>query len=113
MRSTTVVNRHHKIPYDVYVGRGTPWGNPYPVSEGSRESVIRRYEEYLRKNGELISQLDELQGLVLACSCAPRPCHGDILAAFADSLAETGELPRESISDRLFPEPKRPQLSFG
>lgn len=112
-RSTAVVNRHHKIPYDVYVGRGTPWGNPYPLSEGGREAVIRRYEEYLRGNAELIGRLPELQGKVLGCSCAPQPCHGDILAAFTDSLAETGELPDESVTDKLFPEPKRPQLSFG
>jgi len=113
MDATTVVNRHHRLPYDVYVGRGTPWGNPYLVSEGGREAVIHRYEEYLRGNSDLLQQLSELQGKVLACSCAPQPCHGDVLAAFADSLVETGELPRESVSDRLFPGPKRPQLSFG
>lgn len=111
--TTAVVNRHHRVPYDLYVGRGTPWSNPYPVGEGGRESAIRRYEEYLRSNEELLLVLPDLQGKVLCCPCSPLPCHDDILAAFADNLAETGKVPTDSVSDGLFPGPKRPQLSFG
>src|SRR5258706_8630156 len=28
---TTVANRDRGDIFDVYIGRGTPWGNPYPV----------------------------------------------------------------------------------
>lgn len=27
-KSTTVVNKHHGVPDDVYIGRGSQWGNP-------------------------------------------------------------------------------------
>lgn len=110
---TAVVNRHHRVPYDVYIGRGSIWGNPFPIEPGAdREQVIRRYEVYLRENRELLEQLTEIQGKTLACYCAPAPCHGDILAALADSLELTGSLPQDSVSDGLFPLPKRPKLSF-
>ncbi len=112
--STAVVNRHHRVPYDVYVGRGSIWGNPFPIGAGAdREQVIRRYEGYLRENQELLEELPSLQGRTLACYCAPAPCHGHIIAAFADSLASTGSIPDDSVSDRLFPGPRRQKLSFG
>lgn len=110
MKSTTVVNKYHKVPFDVYIGRGSPWGNPYPIGEDSRETVIRKYEEYLRANRKLLERLEELQGRSLGCYCAPAPCHGDILAAFVDSIVKTGAIPDYSISDELFP--KRPKLVF-
>ena len=78
--ATTVVNRH-KGPFDVYIGRGTPWGNPFKV--GSRETVIEKYRQWLwiqmksRKFRE--AMLDKLDGKVLGCSCKPLPCHGDVL----------------------------------
>jgi hypothetical protein len=31
---TTVVNKRHNVPYDVYIGRGSIWGNPF-VSAGT------------------------------------------------------------------------------
>lgn len=40
---TTVVNRH-KASYDVYVGRGTKWGNPFEIGkDGTRLEVIEKY----------------------------------------------------------------------
>lgn len=69
-----------KDPYDVYIGRGSKWGNPFKIGEhGDREEVISKYEAYIMSNPELISQLHELNGKVLGCWCKPKTCHGDIL----------------------------------
>lgn len=112
--STPVVNKHHGIPFDIYIGRGSRWGNPFPIrGADDREAVIRKYESYLRGSEALLDSLDELAGRSLGCFCAPAPCHGDILAAFADSIRSTGSVPSHSISDMIFTEPKRPRLSFG
>jgi hypothetical protein len=37
------------------------------------------------KRTGLIDEVHELRGQLLACFCAPQACHGDILAACADS----------------------------
>lgn len=112
--STPVVNKRHGIPFDIYIGRGSRWGNPFPIGGGDdREAVIRKYEGYLRSSEELLSAVVELAGKSLGCFCAPAPCHGDILAAFADSFQSTGVPPEESVSDEIFSAPKRPRLSFG
>jgi hypothetical protein len=66
--------------YDVYIGRGSVWGNPFKIGKhGTREEVIAKYEEYILSNSELLERLPELKGKVLGCWCAPRLCHGDIL----------------------------------
>ena len=36
----TVVNKDRGDDFDVYIGRGTPWGNPYPV--GKQEGQYER-----------------------------------------------------------------------
>jgi Domain of unknown function (DUF4326) len=76
--------------YDVYIGRAVPsrglkrskWANPY--KEGDRAEVITKYEEHLRSSPELMAALPELRGKVLACWCAPEPCHGDVLVRWAN-----------------------------
>ena len=89
--TTRVVNRH-KEPFDIYIGRGTPWGNPFEVNKhGTREEVIEMYREWLAGQWDLLDRLDELQGKVLGCSCKPKACHGDILAELADRRKEHGE----------------------
>jgi hypothetical protein len=62
------------------------WGNPFVVgTHGARGECIALYEGWLRENTALFAALDELRGLVLGCWCAPRTCHGDLLARLANA----------------------------
>lgn len=86
---TRIVNikRHLKTSDDVYIGRGSKWGNPYTHLDShtlakfkvaTREESIIAYESYLR-NSPLMNDLHELKGKTLVCFCEPLSCHGDIL----------------------------------
>lgn len=69
----------------VYIGRPSKWGNPFLIGkDGTREDIIAKYETYLAGREDLIVALPELKGKVLLCWCAPLPCHGDVLARWAD-----------------------------
>lgn len=68
-------------PYDVYIGRPSKWGNPFAIGrDGTREDVIRKYEEWITNHPELMAAIHELAGQTLGCWCAPQACHGDVLA---------------------------------
>ena len=70
--------------YDVYIGRPSKWGNPFAIGrDGTRAQVIARYERWVRSQPELIAALPELEGETLGCWCAPKGCHGDVLARLA------------------------------
>ena len=81
-----------KEVFDVYIGRGSKWGNPYSHREGtlaqfvvgSRKEAIEKYEGYLLSNEGLMRDLDELRGKVLGCWCKPKSCHGDVLLKYAN-----------------------------
>lgn len=84
--STTVVNKY-AAPYDVYIGRGSIWGNPFVIGKhGTRAEVIEQYEAYLLDSPELFSKVSTLRGKTLGCFCKPQPCHGDVLAKYADTV---------------------------
>jgi len=74
------------IPRDaVYVGRGTPYGNPFIAGlHGSRETVIRKFVE------QVLPDLDvsALRGKDLICWCDPLPCHGHAILAKANAPVE-------------------------
>lgn len=73
-------------PYDVYIGRGSKWGNPFKIGQhGTREEVIAKYCEYIGEREDLLNSIHELKGKVLGCWCAPHACHGDVLAELADA----------------------------
>lgn len=82
---TKVVNKY-KEKYDVYIGRGSKWGNPFVIGkDGTREEVIEKYRKWIMTKPELLSSLHELKGKVLGCFCKPKLCHGDVLIELINS----------------------------
>lgn len=78
-----------KDPHDVYIGRGSKWGNPFIIGkDGSRAQVIDKYQEYLLDSPKLMAALPELINKRLGCFCAPLACHGDVLKFHADKLGD-------------------------
>lgn len=84
---TYVVNLRNDYA-DVYIGRGSIWGNPYchvkskfdeAIYVETREKAIEKYEEYARNNKAIMGSLYHLVGKRLGCYCKPKACHGDIL----------------------------------
>ena len=91
MTKISVVNKRHNR-YDVYIGRGGPWGNQFEIGrDGTRAKVIAKYRAWITSDDRvafaLRNNLHMLQGKVLGCFCAPLPCHGDVLAELADENA--------------------------
>ena len=81
-----VVNRY-KSDYDVYIGRGSKWGNPFVISKNQdRDTVVAKYREHLHASPELMAALPELIGKRLGCYCKPQLCHGDVLAEEVEQL---------------------------
>jgi len=83
-----------KSKYDVYIGRGSKWGNPYSHLRESmakwivanRQDAISMYEIWIKTQPELMAALPELKGKVLGCWCSPKSCHGDVLARLANEV---------------------------
>jgi len=79
-----------KAPFDVYIGRPSKWGNPFEIpQDGNRETVIRKFREWLPKQPELMAALPELKGKTLGCWCAPQACHGEILLELANGVSNS------------------------
>lgn len=84
--SHPLVVHNKRSAYNVYIGRPSKWGNPFSIGkDGSRQEVINKYRQWLLEQPDLLAALPELRGKVLGCWCAPRACHGDILAELANS----------------------------
>jgi len=86
---------------DVYVGRGRGqkhmlnteprtrgWlGNPYRLEEhGTRDEVVVQFAvAFARKmlaNDDFEEAVNTLEGQTLGCWCAPKACHGDVIATY-------------------------------
>jgi hypothetical protein len=102
MKTTRVVHCKRE-QYDVYVGRPSKWGNPFTHIDdrktaaqfivGSREEAVTAYREWIL-NGDgqhLLADLHELEGKTIACWCAPKLCHGDVLAEIINQRKMTKE----------------------
>jgi hypothetical protein len=89
----TRVVHFKKEAHDVYIGRPSIWGNPFShkantvakYKVASVDEALVEYERWLRAQPGLIRLARRtLRGKVLGCWCAPKRCHGDILARIAD-----------------------------
>jgi hypothetical protein len=99
---TTVVNIRSqggtRPEYDVYIGRAnsrarlpaSKWANPFTVGQvGSHQAAVDAYREWIEQpeQAHLLRAIPELVGKRLGCWCKPAPCHGDILARYANAYA--------------------------
>lgn len=88
--------RHGNIPPGaVYIGRPSPWGNPYTHLGGntlaqytveSREEAIEAYRHWLERMVDFDPAYfdDLLDATALVCWCAPASCHGDVIAEWLE-----------------------------
>ncbi|TLS72243.1 DUF4326 domain-containing protein [Mariprofundus erugo] len=88
---TRVVNKKDCKDFDVYIGRGSGWGNPYAIgADGERDEVIAKFKYDFDKgflgDEDFMEKLLQLRGKRIACHCAPLPCHGDVYAAYLNSF---------------------------
>lgn len=105
-----VVNKHwHKsTPDDLYIGRGSPLGNPFThldskfpgvIKVSSREEAIWKYDEWLHKalmNDAVVNAsfkhifYSQLNGknVNLVCYCSPACCHGDVIKKLVEEELE-------------------------
>ena len=84
---TTVVHCKRE-PFDVYIGRPSKWGNPFPISATlNREQCIAAYHAWILSQPDLLKAISlELKNKVLGCWCHPKACHGDVLARIANEV---------------------------
>jgi hypothetical protein len=92
---------HLKVePYTRRIDRRTLWGNPHPLkgqSQAERTACLLAYVRTLAEDGTTLARVGDLRGEVLGCWCAPRACHGDVLATLAsvDTVEERRSLLRQ------------------
>ena len=72
--------------YDVYIGRGSPFGNKFIIGkDGTRNEVIIKYKDWFYeklKDKEFRRLVYNLKGKRLGCFCKPKPCHGDVIVDY-------------------------------
>jgi hypothetical protein len=71
------------------IDRTSDWGNPFEMgADGTRDEVCDNFaQHYMPHKPSLLKKLPTLRGRVLVCWCHPERCHGDHLAALANSDA--------------------------
>ena len=95
VEKTTIVNiKHLGAGLYTYIGRGSPFGNPYshlPNTKAawrvnSRGEAIAKYRTWfitkVRTDTIFLEKVLGLEGKKLGCFCYPLPCHGNIIVEF-------------------------------
>jgi hypothetical protein len=87
------------------VGRPTALGNPYPVETHGRERAVELYRELLEsslahpigpKSKAMLERFEEIVheartgDIEIGCSCAPLPCHGDVIKELVEKRLANG-----------------------
>ncbi len=96
MKRAVVTNRKLDPDFDQYIGRGTPFGNPFkPDAHHGRIAVIDQHRRWfldrLATDPLFLAQVLGLRGKRLACSCKPSACHGDVIAEFVNLVEAAAE----------------------
>lgn len=83
-----------KERFDIFIGRGSKYGNPFSHMYGttatwivdSREEAISQFEKWFRAQPEMVVMAKkELRNKILGCYCDPGlECHDDVLIKIAN-----------------------------
>ena len=78
----------------VYIGRGSPFGNPFHIGkDGDRDEVIKKYRRFFSDRMVVDPAFEKevnniAKDAVLTCYCKPSACHGDIIKEYLDKKYE-------------------------
>ena len=77
-------------PDAVYIGRGSPYGNPFKIGpDGNRDAVCAAYSNMIENQPALKEKfIQELKGKDLVCHCVPNRCHGHYLIRIANETID-------------------------
>jgi len=86
-------------PYDFYVDRRTPLGNPfYMRNENDRDEVCEKYENWFLRVAkdqafyiyleEIILAYKEHEKVRLFCNCSPKRCHAETIKQYIEFYIE-------------------------
>ena len=86
---TEVINIYKYEGKDyIYIGRGSPFGNPFRIGKYTREQALEMFRRYFYeialKDEGYKQKLLALKGKKLGCFCKPKSCHGDIIKEWLD-----------------------------
>ena len=81
-----VVNINLGKEFDVYIGRGSMFGNKYRITTTcTRRKSIEKYEVWFYKrlrDPKFKRAVLKLRGKRLGCFCWPKPCHGNVIVEY-------------------------------
>lgn len=87
---TVVVNIKKTKRCDVYIGRGSIYGNPFIIGkDGIRKDVISKYRDWFYnklKDKRFCDNVLALKDKSIGCYCKPDDCHGDVIAEYLNGL---------------------------
>jgi hypothetical protein len=123
MKTLTIVNLHHKNFCDYKIDRSTPLGNPFVLSKTqTREIVCGKYKDYLYKKikerdkqicdcllkiyYDALNDNDDKKEITLGCWCAPKQCHGEIIAEVINKMIERNVYQKKFSWARRSPDKK-------
>lgn len=93
MLKVTIVNKYKTNKPYIYAGRGSVFGNPFPMHGPSdRDRVCDLYEDYFQREiqakGRLYEACEDLinshEEVVLGCFCAPKRCHVETIKRYLE-----------------------------
>jgi hypothetical protein len=93
-----VSNVARKEHYDLYIGRQSrgyaksAWGNKHHLVGNSTKTRLLAVASYADEILDNLDQINKVEGLRLGCWCAPKLCHGHVLAALANDRSFTDNL---------------------
>lgn len=80
-----VVNKYNS-DFDVNIQRGTIWGNPFGDDPDPVGKHRQHFIEQVKMGVITKAHLEVLRGMRLGCTCKPKACHGDIIAAVVNRI---------------------------
>ena len=107
MSETELVNIANYDGQYTYIGRGSPFGNPFKLQKDggdyTRKESVMQYRECFYEKIELSAkfrkQVEELKGDTLGCYCYPEACHGDIILEYLEGEPWDRAINTQSIFD--------------
>ena len=118
MSKVTVVNKykHTATDHDVYIGRGSVFGNPFSHLDSShdiykvdtREEAITEFKTYFKRENvgdtylfrnveALVDKVRSGEDINLVCFCKPKACHGDVIKEYIDNRIKEEEENNEDV----------------